>query len=258
LGSGIELRLFLADQDRPGSLTVFGKDANLDCATEAEVFDWGRLLGRRSAPEKIQAALRASGGPDLRKIAEQFGVNASTVRQISSGPRLAAMNEKKSTYRVEIKNIGTPLDEMFGWNIYRNQDVLPILRSQQLFVARAAALADANRLRLQLIDADALERARNPPANDDLSCEAPGPCESLQNSMMPRAICARQSGAPSSPTHPGASLPAFIGFEAALHGEHQLLHVEWARFPSRELADLFCPIGASYSSGIMAVRRHHS
>lgn len=78
---------------------------------------------------------------------------------MSGVQKLAAMNKKKSTYRVEIKNISTPPNETFGWNIYRNQDVLPILRSQQLFVARAAALADANRSRLQLIDADALERA---------------------------------------------------------------------------------------------------
>lgn len=71
---------------------------------------------------------------------------------------LAAMNEKKPTYRVEIKNSGTPPNETFGWNIYRNQDVLPILRSQQLFVSRVAGLADANRSRLQLIGADALGR----------------------------------------------------------------------------------------------------
>jgi hypothetical protein len=34
-------------------------------------------------------------------------------------------------------------------------DVLPILRSQQFFVSRTAGLADANRCRLQLVDADA-------------------------------------------------------------------------------------------------------
>jgi hypothetical protein len=39
----------------------------------------------------------------------------------------------------------------FGWNIYRNQDVLPILRSEQRFVTRMAGLADANRSRMQLI-----------------------------------------------------------------------------------------------------------
>ncbi len=66
------------------------------------------------------------------------------------------MNEKNPTFRVEIKNNGTPPNETFGWNIYRNQDVLPILRSQQHFVSRRAGLADANRSRLQLMDADAL------------------------------------------------------------------------------------------------------
>jgi hypothetical protein len=66
------------------------------------------------------------------------------------------MSEKKPTYRVEIKNNGTPPNETFGWNIYRNQDVLPILRSQQNFVSRLAGLADANRSRLQLLDANAL------------------------------------------------------------------------------------------------------
>jgi hypothetical protein len=66
------------------------------------------------------------------------------------------MSQKKPTYRVEIKNNGTPPDETFGWNIYRNQDVLPILRSQQSFVSRMAGLADANRSRLQLVAADAL------------------------------------------------------------------------------------------------------
>jgi len=64
------------------------------------------------------------------------------------------MNEKNSTYRVEIRNSGTPPNETYGWNIYRNLDVLPILRSQQLFVSRMAGLADANRSRLQLVDAD--------------------------------------------------------------------------------------------------------
>jgi hypothetical protein len=66
------------------------------------------------------------------------------------------MSEKKPTYRVEIKNSGTPPNEMFGWNIYKNQDVLPTLRSQQYFVSRLAGLADANRSRLQLSDADAV------------------------------------------------------------------------------------------------------
>jgi hypothetical protein len=35
--------------------------------------------------ERIQEALRAPGWPGVRKIAEQFGVNASTVQHISSG-----------------------------------------------------------------------------------------------------------------------------------------------------------------------------
>jgi hypothetical protein len=66
------------------------------------------------------------------------------------------MNDKKPTYRVEIKNSGTPPNEAYGWKIYRNRDVLPILRSQQLFSSRMAGLADANRSRLQLINADTL------------------------------------------------------------------------------------------------------
>ncbi len=65
------------------------------------------------------------------------------------------MSEKNPTYRVEIKNSGTPPNVTFGWNIYRNQDVLPILRSQSHFVSRMAGLADANRSRLQLVDAKA-------------------------------------------------------------------------------------------------------
>ena len=64
------------------------------------------------------------------------------------------MNEKKSTYRVEIKKSGTPPNETYGWEIYKNLDVLPILRSQQLFVSRMSGLADANRSRLQLVDTD--------------------------------------------------------------------------------------------------------
>ena len=64
------------------------------------------------------------------------------------------MNEKKPTYRVEIKNSGTPPNETYGWKIYRNSDVLPILRSQQLFVSRMAGLADANQSRVQLVDTD--------------------------------------------------------------------------------------------------------
>jgi hypothetical protein len=64
------------------------------------------------------------------------------------------MTEKKSTYRVEIKKGGAPPNEAYGWEIYRNLDVLPILRSQQHFVSRMAVLADANRSRLQLVDTD--------------------------------------------------------------------------------------------------------
>jgi hypothetical protein len=66
------------------------------------------------------------------------------------------VNEKNPTYRVEIKKGGTSPNELFGWNIYRNRDVLPILRSQQHFVSRTAGLADANRARLELIGANVL------------------------------------------------------------------------------------------------------
>jgi hypothetical protein len=68
------------------------------------------------------------------------------------------MNEKDPAYRVEIKNSGTPPNETYGWTIYRNSDVLPILRSQQLFVSRTAGLADANRSRSQLVDTDMQDR----------------------------------------------------------------------------------------------------
>ena len=64
----------------------------------------------------------------------------------------SAVNEKKPTYRIEIKKIGDPRSETFGWEIYRNWDILPTLRSEQLFGSRTAGLADANRSRLQLID----------------------------------------------------------------------------------------------------------
>ena len=64
------------------------------------------------------------------------------------------MNEKTPTYRVEIKHSGAAPNETFGWEIYRNVDVLPIRRSQQVFVSRVAGLADANRSRLQLVDTD--------------------------------------------------------------------------------------------------------
>jgi hypothetical protein len=65
------------------------------------------------------------------------------------------VNDKIPTYRVEIGNRGTPPNETYGWKIYQNMDVLPILRSRQFFVSRMAGLADANRSRLQLVNADA-------------------------------------------------------------------------------------------------------
>ena len=64
------------------------------------------------------------------------------------------MNERTPTYRIEIKNNGIAPNKSYGWQIYRNMDVLPILRSQQLFVSRMAGLADANRSRLELVDTD--------------------------------------------------------------------------------------------------------
>jgi DNA invertase Pin-like site-specific DNA recombinase len=49
----------------------------------------GKRLGRPPLTpkirERIQEALKAPGRPGVRKIAEQFGVNASTVQAISSG-----------------------------------------------------------------------------------------------------------------------------------------------------------------------------
>jgi hypothetical protein len=68
------------------------------------------------------------------------------------------VNGKKSIYRVEIKKSGTPPNEAYGWEIYENLDVLPILRSEQLFVSRMSGLADANRSRLQLVDTDMKNR----------------------------------------------------------------------------------------------------
>ena len=64
------------------------------------------------------------------------------------------MNEGTPTYRIEIKNNDMAPNKSYGWQIYRNKDVLPILRSPQLFISRAAGLADANRSRRQLVDAD--------------------------------------------------------------------------------------------------------
>ena len=76
------------------------------------------------------------------------------------------MNEKNPTYRLEIKYSGTPPNETYGWEIYRNLDVLSTLRSRQLFVSRMTELADANRSRLQLVDTDLLNR--KPRKNSDL------------------------------------------------------------------------------------------
>jgi hypothetical protein len=64
------------------------------------------------------------------------------------------MNSENSTYRIEIRNSSTPRQESYSWQIYRNMDVLPILRSQQVFASRMAGLADANRSRLNLVEAD--------------------------------------------------------------------------------------------------------
>lgn len=61
------------------------------------------------------------------------------------------MNEKNSTYRVEIKAFGS---NSYGWEIYRNVDVLPVLRSQEHFVSRVQGLFSANRARLQLLEHD--------------------------------------------------------------------------------------------------------
>jgi hypothetical protein len=56
------------------------------------------------------------------------------------------------------KIAGRRRTKTYGWKIYRTLDVLPILRSQQLFVSRMAGLADANRSRLQLVDTDMQNR----------------------------------------------------------------------------------------------------
>jgi hypothetical protein len=71
------------------------------------------------------------------------------------------MNEKPPTYRIEMKNSGQPPNENYGWKIYRNSDVLPILHSQQFFVSRTAGLADANQSRRQLVDADMQSQISN-------------------------------------------------------------------------------------------------
>jgi hypothetical protein len=64
------------------------------------------------------------------------------------------MSEKQQTFRVEMNARGTPPNTTFGWKIYRNHDVIPILRSQERFISRVAGLADANRSRRQLVEAN--------------------------------------------------------------------------------------------------------
>jgi hypothetical protein len=71
------------------------------------------------------------------------------------------MNEKQPTYRIEINNNGQPPSKSYGWKIYQNSDVLPILHSQQFFVSRIAGLADANRSRRLLVDANLRSQATN-------------------------------------------------------------------------------------------------
>ena len=73
------------------------------------------------------------------------------------------MNAKLPTYRIEIKDSGTPPNKSYEWKIYRNLDVLPILHSQQYFVSRIAGLADANRSRRLLVDADMRSQTANEP-----------------------------------------------------------------------------------------------
>ena len=73
------------------------------------------------------------------------------------------MNAKLPTYRIEIKDCGTPPNKSYEWKIYRNLDVLPILHSQQYFVSRIAGLADANRSRRLLVDADMRSQTANEP-----------------------------------------------------------------------------------------------
>jgi hypothetical protein len=64
------------------------------------------------------------------------------------------MARKKSIYRIHIKHAGTPLFHTYRWEIYKNLDVLPTVRSSHSFVSRVAGLADANASRSQLIIAD--------------------------------------------------------------------------------------------------------
>ena len=50
----------------------------------------GKRLGRPPIPERVEDAIRAAlakpGRPGVRKIAERFGVNPSTVQRISHSP----------------------------------------------------------------------------------------------------------------------------------------------------------------------------
>ena len=64
------------------------------------------------------------------------------------------MNDQEPAYRVKIKYRGKPPKETYAWEIYRNADVLPVLRSQEPFGSRKAGLADANRARAQLVDSE--------------------------------------------------------------------------------------------------------
>jgi hypothetical protein len=63
------------------------------------------------------------------------------------------MTNRPSTYGVKMKRSGTPPNESYGWEIFRNLDVLPLLRSKVLFVSRAKGLADANQSRMRLVEA---------------------------------------------------------------------------------------------------------
>jgi hypothetical protein len=103
----------------------------------------GELLPARRTLFQIDA-------PGPGRDAREFAATAAC----GSTSQGSTMNKEQPTYRIEIKNSGTPPNENFGWKIYRNFDVLPILHSQQFFVSRMAGLADANRSRRQLVDAD--------------------------------------------------------------------------------------------------------
>jgi len=105
-------------------------------------------LERKDRVDDAMHATRAAVEEGIcRAAASQGAFHLSTGESVVS--------EKNPNYRVEIKSSGTPPNVTFRWNIYRNQDVLPILRSQQHFVSRMAGLADANRSRLKLADANA-------------------------------------------------------------------------------------------------------